>query len=89
MAAFSDQPACGDALVALRPSSTGGAPEGSGRASRSEPPARLQGGGLRAVLLQLAASTRLVLVVEISGRALVEDDALIEAMPAIQRIAAS
>ena len=75
--AFSDEPACGEALDALRLSSTG-ALEGASRKSCSEPPARPQGGGLRAVFL--AASTRLVLVIEMSGRVFVEDEALIEAV---------
>ena len=74
VAALRDVPACGDALDALRPSSTG-VLEGS---SRSEPPAGLQGGGLRVVFL--AASTRLVVVVEMSGRVFVEEAALIEAV---------
>lgn len=71
VAALRDVPACGDVLDALRPSSIG-VLEGS---SRSDPPAGLQGGGLRAVFL--AASTRLVVVVEMSGRVFVEEAALI------------
>lgn len=77
VAALRDVPACGDVLDALRPSSTG-VREGSSRTSLSEPPAGPQGGGLRAAFL--AASTRLAVVVEMSGRVFVEEAALIEAV---------